>query len=168
MSTPHSNPLIVEGQRKCTKCKDWKPIDLFYRDERYRAGRKRQCIDCESAAANDRRRRRTVREPDVVRRRKKDGQLRSQFGITLDEFEAMVFLQDNLCMKCGEPETSTDDRTGEVRALCVDHCHDTGRVRGLLCARCNAGIGALGDSIEGLLEAIRYLESAPTKMPRLH
>lgn len=44
------------------------------------------------------------------------------------------------------------------RALCLDHCHATGEFRGWLCQKCNSGVGLLGDNLEGLLKAVRYLE----------
>jgi hypothetical protein len=62
------------------------------------------------------------------------------------------------CELCGiAPDR---DGTGRFKVLALDHCHATGDFRGWLCNKCNAGIGALGDTIEGLKRAIAYLERA--------
>lgn len=58
----------------------------------------------------------------------------------------------NACQLCGD-----DDRTTR---LCVDHCHVTGKVRGVLCRKCNKGIGALGDTAEAVQRAADYLRAA--------
>lgn len=87
--------------------------------------------------------------------------LKRNYGITLVEYNEMLEIQEGLCAICGNPETSRDHRTKELRALAVDHNHDTGEVRGLLCGDCNTGIGLLQDDIELLLNAIDYL-----KMPK--
>lgn len=60
-----------------------------------------------------------------------------------------------VCECCGRPPGK--------QALCLDHCHETGAFRGWLCARCNGGIGSLGDTIGGLQQAIRYLECCPQR-----
>lgn len=58
--------------------------------------------------------------------------------------------QQGLCAKCG--------RTCDTYStLSIDHCHTTGKIRGLLCNKCNTGIGLLGDNIEGLQAALNYL-----------
>jgi hypothetical protein len=67
----------------------------------------------------------------------------------------MLAKQNGVCAICGKrPE---DDRLGH--GLAVDHDHVTGVNRGLLCRDCNIGIGKLGDSISGLMRAVRYLET---------
>jgi hypothetical protein len=72
------------------------------------------------------------------------------YGITPDEFKAMFEKQKGLCAICGElPRTK--------RNLHVDHCHATGKVRGLLCNGCNTGIGALKESPKIFTNAIKYL-----------
>jgi hypothetical protein len=58
--------------------------------------------------------------------------------------------QKGVCAKCGK---TNDDGV----SLAVDHCHTTGTIRGLLCRKCNVGIGLLGDNIEGLQAALDYL-----------
>lgn len=68
-------------------------------------------------------------------RRTKDLTLRRVYGITIDDFDAMVALQDGRCGICRR-ETPSEGRLG----LGVDHDHETGRVRGLLCLRCNTAV----------------------------
>lgn len=69
-------------------------------------------------------------------------------GITKDDWFALVAKQNGLCAVC-QIELTDDPVT--------DHCHDTGRVRGILCRKCNTGIGLLGDDPANLLRAYRYL-----------
>ena len=76
---------------------------------------------------------------------------RKRYGIGRKEYDAMHAAQGGLCAICRRT-----CRSG--RALAVDHCHETGRVRGLLCASCNGGLGLFGDRTDLLSSAIRYLE----------
>lgn len=69
----------------------------------------------------------------------------------------MYVSQNGVCAICGKPETEKS-RKGNVRSLHVDHNHDTGKVRGLLCGKCNRSIGVLGDSVQILRNAVKYLE----------
>lgn len=92
------------------------------------------------------------RFPDFER----DRQLMKSFGLTQDQYDQMLKDQNGGCAICGRPETSKS-RTQKIKAMSVDHDHETGAVRGLLCFECNTGIGKLGDSIERLEAAIRYL-----------
>jgi hypothetical protein len=87
----------------------------------------------------------------------RNSRYKHKYGITLAEYEAMVSKQHGLCAICHQEEvTKTAD--GRVASLCVDHCHKTGTVRGLLCRSCNAGLGKLKDDKQLLLNAIRYLD----------
>lgn len=83
----------------------------------------------------------------------------ARFGITPEQYLEMLEAQDGLCAICERPERSTDKK-GWTKALAVDHDHDTGAIRGLLCANCNKGIGNLGDSVETLIAAAAYLGAA--------
>lgn len=65
--------------------------------------------------------------------------LMRQYGLTIDEYDAMVVQQGNVCAICKQPETA--ERNGVKYRLAVDHCHKTGKVRGLLCFKCNSAIG---------------------------
>ena len=89
--------------------------------------------------------------------------LKSRYGITQDDYNRMLYEQKGTCSICKNPEIRTtigSDGTARTSQLCVDHCHKTGKVRGLLCYKCNSAIGFLGDSIETLAEAILYLQKS--------
>jgi hypothetical protein len=78
------------------------------------------------------------------------------YGLTVAGYVTMLAAQNGACAICHQPEKTTHNGKG-IR-LSVDHDHETGRVRGLLCAKCNLGIGRLGESVERLRQAVDYLE----------
>ena len=100
--------------------------------------------------------------PDRVR----DNHLRYKFNITLDDYDRMYREQDGKCALCKKPESAKDGRSGKIRRLAVDHCHETDRVRGLLCYRCNHLIGCLGDTVESVQRVISYMERTLQKKGR--
>ena len=75
--------------------------------------------------------------------------LENKYGITIKEYNTLLDAQDGVCAICFGVEKNK---------LCVDHDHDTGEVRGLLCSKCNRGIGLLGDKVDALQRAIDYLK----------
>jgi len=77
--------------------------------------------------------------------------------LTKDEYQAMLIAQSCGCAICGRKIGQTGNKING-KLLCVDHCHVSGRVRGLLCSNCNAGIGMLGDDPARLRLAAAYLE----------
>lgn len=81
---------------------------------------------------------------------------RQKYGLEPLAYQAMLDAHDG-CAVCGG---------ATARGLFVDHCHDTGRVRGLLCQNCNTGLGMFGDNRELLLAAIEYLDSGVDWRPR--
>lgn len=78
------------------------------------------------------------------------------FGLTQEGYLTLLHEQQGVCKICLKPETSV--RQGSVLALAVDHCHKTGRVRGLLCSHCNKGLGHYKDDPKRLRAAADYLE----------
>lgn len=77
--------------------------------------------------------------------------LSQQFGITLEQYKALLGGQNGVCAICKTPPTT--------ERLAVDHCHETNVIRGLLCRHCNVGIGNLKDDPNLLRSAVMYLES---------
>ena len=88
----------------------------------------------------------------------KDSQLRNSYGITLEEYNVLLEAQNGKCASCGELEVAVKNHSDQKRDLAVDHCNSTGRIRGLLCARCNTAIGLARDDVDVLRSMIRYLE----------
>lgn len=82
----------------------------------------------------------------------------NRFGLTAEDYARMLAQQDGKCAICRQPETAIHHKTGEPRALAVDHDHKTNAVRGLLCRDCNTGLGLFDDDLETLRSAIAYLE----------
>lgn len=91
-------------------------------------------------------------------RKSKNSDLKKVHGITIDEYEEMFKNQNGKCAICGKNESSTNP-DGSIRYLAVDHCHNSKKIRGLLCTMCNTAIGKLNDDINLLRSAIRYLEA---------
>lgn len=83
--------------------------------------------------------------------------LKREYGLTLDEYDRLNIKQNGLCAICFKKET----RPGKDVNLSVDHCHTTGRVRGLLCSSCNLALGQLGDDPARMLNMIAYLANHP-------
>ena len=94
-----------------------------------------------------------LQSPEYHREQK----LMKQYGLTLADYNRMFEEQNGVCAICGQPEKILT-RTGKIRSLAVDHHHDTGKVRRLLCQGCNQGIGNLRENPEILKKALAYLE----------
>jgi hypothetical protein len=75
----------------------------------------------------------------------------TKYDLSLDQYFEMVLRQGNRCGVCRRPQENFE------RDFFVDHDHQTGAVRGLLCPGCNAGLGLLGDSADGVMNALEYL-----------
>lgn len=99
------------------------------------------------------------RNPERVRKYNRAAQrrhhLKSKYGITPEQYDALLDAQQGVCAVCRRPETKHNQH-GPCR-LAVDHCHSTGRVRGLLCSECNTALGKLGDDPVRLRRALDYL-----------
>jgi len=79
----------------------------------------------------------------------KSKELFKKYGITLEQYKVMLDSQNGQCKICHKSEV-----------LYVDHCHETGKVRGLLCNTCNMGLGHLGDDLTILQSAVQYLQES--------
>ena len=86
----------------------------------------------------------------------RDWNLRKRYGITAEDYDEMHEAQGGKCMCCGDEVSDY----GRGSRLHVDHCHETGAVRGLLCQRCNLLIGHADECTDRLRSAVEYLEAA--------
>ena len=145
--------------KTCNKCGEALPLSGFHRDRHQADGHTTACKSCRSrqAAAWNKahpdRARASVkawraRHPEKAKQRGRRTNVES-YGITMADYEDMLAAQGNACAIC---ETSFGDATPHV-----DHNHESGRVRALLCLHCNTGIGHLKDSAILLQRAAEYI-----------
>ena len=129
--------------KACSKCKTEKSVEDFYRSRKSRDGRQSACRACDKTR---------LQSPENTARRQRYSWLEClrKFGMNEDDYNKMFNEQLGLCAICRKPEVNIK--------LAVDHCHETGRIRGLLCKRCNMGIGLFGDSPDTLIGAAMYLK----------
>lgn len=117
--------------KKCTKCNIEKDYSFFHKNTKNKDKHHYNCKACR-------------KEESLI-----------QYGLTLADYNEMFEAQNRCCKICKGTVprgTATDNR------FYVDHCHSTGRVRGLLCNDCNHGLGKFYDNVEFLYAAINYLE----------
>jgi hypothetical protein len=161
--------------KRCKVCGELKPLDDFYKAAGMRDGYRSDCKVCNLAAraeryaddpqkhidrvqawreANPEHLRDYMREYRSRPERKRaarEGHLRRKYGITLEDYEATLEAQGGGCKICGDPPP-------EGGSLHVDHDHVTGKIRGLLCFRCNNAIGDLRDDVDLIYRMLDYLD----------
>lgn len=171
--------IYKNGQHTCSMCRGTKPLDAFsYRDkargklqarckaccaevfrnyrlnniDKFREYKRMQRPENRERAA-ELRRKRKQQAPEREFMRKRQAYLRTQFGITHEDYELRLVAQGGVCAICG-----TDDPGRKSPYFHVDHCHATNVVRGLLCNGCNLGLGHFKDNKSRLSAAIAYLD----------
>lgn len=158
----HTDPRYghVKGQPYPRKRNHWKRGKTFAdpqvtRQRRLGASRARY-------AANPERARARSRAWQLANDYKKPPgtNLKSMYGITYADYCQMVAAQCGACAVCGTVPSEDPDANKQVNKLFVDHSHANGEIRGLLCSRCNLGIGYFSDSPHVMTSAITYLQSA--------
>tara|TARA_R110002167_G_scaffold543_8_gene2459 strand:- start:2199 stop:2624 length:426 start_codon:yes stop_codon:yes gene_type:complete len=128
--------------KRCSKCKEEKAIGMFWNNKSMKDGLDTLCMECRKDSSN----KTYAKNADLVWER----QLLVKYGITVEDYNYKLEQQRGGCAICFQSNTSG-------RRLAVDHNHDTGVVRGLLCGRCNIGLGQFGDNVDNLEAAIDYL-----------
>ena len=154
LTARESKELHAQGLHYCPGCECIKPVTEFS-TTRHGSGISPYCRECANEIA--RRRNATAKgkaeKQAYYQRRKRqqrDNTLRREFGITIDQYEAMLVEQNNVCAICGGVDKS--------KSLAVDHDHKTGKVRSLLCGRCNPAVGFLLDNPEYARKVLAYIE----------
>ena len=123
--------------KQCSKCRKRKWNSEFNKDKNCSDGLFTQCKECRNISG-----------------RKYD--LKSRYKITEKDYELMLKSQNRICLICDQPETVK--LNGDIRQLCVDHNHRTGKVRGLLCSSCNVMLGKAKDDPKILQKGANYIE----------
>lgn len=142
----------MASKKLCKKCGETKPIDQFPRYRR--SGKERWTSPCKSCKADVERRRRIADPNKLVKERTR--RLQHKYHISDAEYQQLLNAQNGQCSICGQPETRTF--RNKVVPLSVDHDHETGKVRGLLCAKCNTILGRAQDDSNHLFATIQYLD----------
>lgn len=151
----HKHYSCPEGMGYCTKCDSYKPLDDFLDSKEGFNGKNPHCRECRRAYNEKTRARRALR----MKRR--------NYGVSETEYLAMWEQQGGVCAICGKPETKV--HKGAPVLMAVDHNHQTGKVRGLLCYVCNLGLGIFRDDRDLIQRAVDYLHETDderTQNPR--
>jgi hypothetical protein len=133
--------------KQCKCCKETKPKSDFYKNITNKCGLQSYCKVCTNAKATAKRK----ENPDKRREYGFKCLLKTTYGMSLADFDALMDAQDGRCAICGR-----SDNPGS-RRLHIDHDHTTGEVRGLLCHNCNSLLGHAKDDPTILARAIAYL-----------
>ena len=128
--------------RICRTCQRELPHSAFHKCPKHVEGIERHCKACRSA------------QSQAYQRENADKLLQKKYGVTEAAIEATYVSQGGRCAICREPGQGATRHGG----LAIDHCHGTGQVRGLLCGKCNRGVGHFDDDPRLLREAARYIE----------
>lgn len=129
--------------KRCSGCKIEKPLDEFYNNKSKKDGKHHYCKTCQDPKI------RTYQRSEAGKASKRRSNLRSRYSLDLPELERMWQAQEGKCAICKEGFPLED--------LVVDHHHESGAVRGLLCQPCNNGLGRFRDDPVRLLAAAKYL-----------
>lgn len=141
---------MTTGTHKCTVCGEEKALSEFPIRKTHRPGKPvSQCTACKVKMNRAYRAENKDRVLEIERRSK----LKKTYGITPKQYDEMLAAQNNSCAICAAKKPG-----GRTKLFFIDHCHTTGKVRGLLCMRCNTGLGLFLDNPKFLASAISYLE----------
>ena len=139
--------LFRMDKKTCCDCKLSKPLDEFHNSNGHSQKKASRCIPCQATygAAWYKKNKERIQE------RMRGTAYMRYYGITIDEYDVLYEEQNRGCAICSAPTGSNNKR------LAVDHNHETGEVRGLLCDDCNTGLGKFKDNPNLLAIAINYL-----------
>lgn len=130
--------------KTCTKCNTERPETDYHWHYKDKGIRRQHCKFCRSEVEKKR------QQTDSYKLKRQDYQLQKNYGITKEDYDFKLKSQNSCCSLCKAPMKS--------RALAVDHCHTTGKVRELLCLFCNQGLGMFKDNPQLLRDAADYVE----------
>jgi hypothetical protein len=149
--------------RACRVCKKELPETEFYVRDRSgkRRGGQAMCKSCNSEYMKNWIKNQTPEQRASRLSRQRDNDLRREFGITLADYDRMLAAQHGVCASCSRPPSGNKNNS----VLHVDHDHETGDVRGLLCGDCNRALGILRDDPDAIWQLLIYARK--NQRPRL-
>lgn len=144
-------------KKTCAMCEVSKPFKDFYKEKRVADGLTARCKECtrQAASSSYQSRREEVlqsHKDQYCAKKNRAKALMRNYGMTIEEWNAMFAEQNYRCAICGSTDPFSDNRN-----FSVDHCHTMGHVRGILCSQCNHLLGHARDDANVLLEAFTYL-----------
>lgn len=155
----HSSLCYFMEMKQCRKCKEVKSDDEFRKQPQNRDGLQSYCAACQNLGKSDWARRNPKHYLEYQRRKYRENRKRGQdrnrkykWGLSPEEFGQMLSGQDNKCSICRR------DQSEIRRSFDIDHDHLTGKIRSLLCNRCNITLGRCEESVEIFESIISYLK----------
>jgi hypothetical protein len=147
------------AEKLCTKCKQIKDLSHFGRDSNTKSGFRSRCKVCRSIDTSEwnkahradvalSSRKWQKKNPEKV----KDVVLKRRYGISLEEYRQRLEAQRRCCPICLKHESVLNVK------MSVDHCHKTGKVRGLLCNPCNTALGFIKEDAEAAIRLAEYIK----------
>ena len=162
----------IDGHRICTRCRAEKPFDKFSRCSGFKFGIRPDCLDCEKIRKDKNRksfpekyrqwrrdhyarnRERIIKETTAYAKAhpemRRKVTLKHAYGISVEDYKNLEVSQGGKCAICLE--------SPKKHVLFVDHCHETNKIRGLLCRKCNSLLGFCNDKIHILEASIKYIK----------
>lgn len=135
--------MINSVTKQCSLCLENKPLESFCKKWDTKDGLNMRCRSCKVIESKKWR----VKNPNSVR----NSNLKYFTGLSLYEYNLLFEFQKGCCAICGRHQSELN------KSLFVDHNHETGKIRGLLCSKCNFGIGIFKDDVKLLRNGIEYL-----------
>ncbi len=169
--------IIESPTKRCSRCAQIHPAEFFCKDKNRRDGRHPWCRSCAKEGQrrslakpavrerqreyqrlwaqrpDNRTRRLAHQKTDAGKAAKRRAKLKAKYGLTETKYNKIFTDQSGICAVCKSTFKSS-------KHTHIDHCHKTGKVRGILCHNCNRALGAVGDSSDILLALISYLGRA--------
>lgn len=154
--------LLTLSSKRCPCCGEIKPTTGFSR----RKNNGKWCFDsyCKDCR-NKKDKKYRLDNPEKFKRKYRKHSLKKKYGITIEDKERMLKNQGYKCAICCEELFLFGDLKDKNKIARVDHNHDTGEVRGLLCDKCNRGLGFFRDNEEYLINAASYLKEHKQAKP---
>ena len=158
--------------KKCSRCKEIKDITNFNKNRFNKDGLHYYCKFCQNICNKlwrdknkesrkdyfkkhynaEKSRKYYINNKEKISKRNRINKLKNKYSLTQEEYRNIIEDQKTKCAICGKKFNTTVDK------ICIDHDHNTGKIRGLLCHKCNVGLGMFEDNFKLLIKALNYLK----------